>query len=76
MFLAAAASLAADVTAADLAQGSLYPPLAAVRRSSARIAAAVMELAWRDDLATRPRPADLAAHVRAQMYEPRYESYV
>ncbi len=76
MFLAAASSLAADVTEDDLEQGSLYPPLASVRRTSARIAAAVMEIAWRDGLAAQPRPADLAAHVREQMYEPRYESYV
>jgi malate dehydrogenase (oxaloacetate-decarboxylating)(NADP+) len=76
MFLAAASALAAEVTGEDLEQGSLYPPLGAVRQASARIASAVMELAFRDGLATQPRPADIEAHVRAEMYDPRYKSYV
>jgi hypothetical protein len=45
MFLAAARALAAQVTPQDLAQGSLYPPLASVRDVSAHIAASVAEVA-------------------------------
>jgi malate dehydrogenase (oxaloacetate-decarboxylating)(NADP+) len=75
MFMAAARTLAAQVGAADLAQGSLYPPLAQVRDVSAHIAAAVAEVAFRDCLAGIARPADLLAHVRAQMYSPRYPDY-
>jgi malate dehydrogenase (oxaloacetate-decarboxylating)(NADP+) len=72
MFLAAAHTLAAQVTAADLDQGSLYPPLANIREVSAQIAAAVAEVAYGQGLATRPRPADMLDHVRKNMYDPRY----
>jgi malate dehydrogenase (oxaloacetate-decarboxylating)(NADP+) len=75
MFMASARTLADSVTEADLAQGSLYPPLHSVRDVSARIATAVAEVAFREGLATIERPADLAGHVRAQMYDPRYPSY-
>jgi malate dehydrogenase (oxaloacetate-decarboxylating)(NADP+) len=75
MFMAAARTLAEQVTEADLAQGSLYPPLSKVRDVSAHIAAAVAEVAYRAGLATGPRPDDVLSFVRAQMYEPRYQSY-
>jgi malate dehydrogenase (oxaloacetate-decarboxylating)(NADP+) len=75
MFLAAARTLAAQVSEADLAHGSLYPPLVRVREVSARIAAAVAEVAYARGLATKPRPADVLASVRGQMYEPSYRSY-
>jgi malate dehydrogenase (oxaloacetate-decarboxylating)(NADP+) len=75
MFLAAARSLAEQVTVDDLAQGSLYPPLAAVREVSARIAHAVADVAFDQGVAGIVRPDDLLAHVRAQMYEPRYPQY-
>jgi malate dehydrogenase (oxaloacetate-decarboxylating)(NADP+) len=75
MFMASARMLAESVTEGDLAQGSLYPPLHSVRDVSARIATAVAEVAYRDGLATIERPADLASHVRAKMYDPRYPSY-
>jgi malate dehydrogenase (oxaloacetate-decarboxylating)(NADP+) len=76
MFLAAAKALADQVSEADLAQGSLYPPLANIREVSARIAADVAEVAFRSELAGISRPADLLAYVRAQMYDPHYEAYV
>ena len=76
MFLVAARTLAAQVTEADLAQGSLYPPLPAIRDVSAHIATAVAGVAYRRGLAGAPEPADLLAHVKAAMYEPRYATYV
>lgn len=76
MFLVAARTLAAQVTDEDLDQGSLYPPLTAIRRVSARIAAAVAEEVYVEDFATVPRPADLLAHVEAQMYEPTYRNFL
>jgi malate dehydrogenase (oxaloacetate-decarboxylating)(NADP+) len=75
MFMAAAHALAERVTAADLAHGSLYPPLAAVREVSARIAAAVARVAYEEGLATLPQPEDLLGYVKSQMYEPRYPTY-
>jgi len=76
MFLASARSLAAQVTEADLAQGSLYPPLKNVREVSARIAVDVAEVAYSRGLAGKPRPADVMADIRANMYEPVYRPFV
>ncbi len=72
MFMAAARTLAAQVTAEDLAQGSLFPPLKNVRDVSAHIAAAVAALALREGLAGIPEPANLLEFVRSHMYEPGY----
>jgi malate dehydrogenase (oxaloacetate-decarboxylating)(NADP+) len=76
MFMAAAHTLAEQVSAADLRQGSLYPPLKNIRDVSAHIAAAVAEVAYRKELAQGAKPADLVAFMKAQMYEPRYATYV
>ncbi len=76
MFFVAAKTLAAAVSADDLAQGSLFPSLTKIREVSAAIALAVAEVAYQRDLAARPRPDDLLAFIKAQMYEPQYQSYV
>ena len=73
--MAAARALANLVTQADLDQGSLYPPLGSIREVSAQIGATVAAVAYSRGLAGVPRPADLLAHVKAQMYEPRYVAY-
>ncbi len=76
MFLVAARTLAKEVSEADLAQGSLYPPLASIRDVSAKIAAAVAAVAFRTGVARAHEPSDLLAHVRTQMYDPHYTDYV
>ena len=76
MFLAAAHTLAASVTPEDLAQGSLLPPLTRVREVSVQIATAVAEVIFEQGLASKSRPEDLPALVRAHVYDPRYVSYV
>jgi len=76
MFMAAAHALAEQVLPSDLAQGSLYPALPRIREVSAAIATAVAAAAYRLGVAEAPRPADLGAHVRSQMFEPRYKSYI
>jgi malate dehydrogenase (oxaloacetate-decarboxylating)(NADP+) len=74
MFLAAARTLAGMVTPADLDQGSLYPPLKDIREVSARIAAAVAAIAFREKLASVAEPPDVLAFVKARMYQPTYAS--
>jgi malate dehydrogenase (oxaloacetate-decarboxylating)(NADP+) len=75
MFLAAAETLAGMVSEADLAQGSIYPPLSDMRAVSAAIGTAVAKVAFDRGLATVPKPADIGAYVRSQMYEPNYPTY-
>jgi len=75
MFLASARALAQQVTPQDLAQGSLFPPLQRVREVSVHIAVAVAEVAYAQGHAGIERPDDLAAHMRAAMYEPTYPEY-
>ena len=73
MFLIAAQTLAQLTTLDDLNQGRIYPALTQIREVSAAIATAVAERAWQLGLAQQPRPANVEAYVRAQMYEPEYE---
>ena len=72
MFMAAAHTLAQLVSEADLDQGSLYPALPRIREVSARIAAAVADVAYKRGLAAGQPPKDLLAYVQSQMYDPRY----
>ena len=76
MFFVAAKKLADLVTKDDLAQGRIYPSLTRIREVSAVIATAVAEVAFKQSLTTMNRPADLSAHIKAQMYDPNYEEYV
>ena len=68
MLLAAARTLAAEVTDKDWAEGRIYPPLARIREVSVRIAVAVANVAYHQGLTARPRPLDLEAHIRDQMF--------
>lgn len=72
MFLAAAKTLAAEVSASDLKRESVYPPLKRIREVSTKIAAAVAEIAFEQGIASIPRPEDLPAFIRSQMYTPIY----
>lgn len=75
MFLAAAKTLAAQVSDADLRQGSIYPPLKQIREVSAKIALAVATVAFDQGHAAIDRPKDLPAFIRSRMYEPVYPVY-
>lgn len=72
MFLAAAETLAAQVTKADLDLGRVYPSLTKIREVSCKIAVAVAGEAYRENLANTPRPANIEADIKAKMYEPVY----
>lgn len=76
MFYAAARALANEVSQADLALGALFPPLTAIRAVSSKIAAAVAATAYDAGLAAGERPLDLADHVQAHMWTPKYRSYL
>ncbi|GBC59719.1 NAD-dependent malic enzyme [Desulfonema ishimotonii] len=76
MFLAAARTLADQVSPADFDQGRIYPPLKAIRAVSAQIAVAVAEIAWASGLARHPRPEDPEGYIKKQMYVPEYQRYV
>ena len=71
MFLAASHALAASVSDASIAVGSLYPPLTQIRSVSLNIAEAVVRQATKDGVAgvdiDEPR-----SFIEAQMYSPGY----
>jgi malic enzyme len=72
MFAAAARQLADEVHAEDLEAGMLFPPIAAIRRVTARIAEAVVREA-RDSGVGRVIPdEDVPAAVAAAMWDPAY----
>lgn len=75
MFLAAARTLAAEVTAEDLSRGSVYPSLTRIRSVSLKIAKAVAERAYALGFAKAPRPGDLEQHVAERMFVPNYSKY-
>jgi len=76
MFFVAAKTLASLVTEKDLEIGRVYPDLTRIREVSTAIAVAVAETAFKRGFARQIRPANMVAHVKAQMYQPDYENYV
>ena len=76
MFLAAARIVASLVAEADLAQGRVYPSLTRIREVSTKIAVAVGEIAYKEDLTALPRPADLTAYINERLFVPKYESFI
>jgi malate dehydrogenase (oxaloacetate-decarboxylating)(NADP+) len=75
MFLAAARSLARQVTDADLGRGRIYPSLKRIREVSLAIAHDVARVSYDRGLATTEEPDDLLAAIRAYMYQPVYPHY-
>jgi len=72
MFAAAAERLAAEVGEEDLAAGSLFPPIAGLRRVTARIAEAVLRQARAEGLGRDLADDEIPRVVAAAMWEPRY----
>jgi malate dehydrogenase (oxaloacetate-decarboxylating)(NADP+) len=75
MFFVAAKTLAGMVAEKDYEQGRIYPDLRRIREVSAAIATAVADVVFQRGLTTMKRPADLPAHIKAQMYDPTYMEY-
>ncbi len=71
MFAAAADALAEQVTAEDIAAGSLFPRISEIRRITARVAEAVVRQAAADGVARNPAE-DPAEAVAAAMWDPVY----
>jgi malate dehydrogenase (oxaloacetate-decarboxylating)(NADP+) len=76
MFFVAAKTLASLVTEDDLAMGRVYPDLQRIREVSVHIAVAVAEVVFARKLTNMKHPKDIAAYVKAQMYQPEYQDYV
>ena len=72
MCLAAAECLAGLVGDADLAAGSLYPPIRELRQVAGRIAESVVRAAREDGVGLRLDDATIPAAVAAARWEPQY----
>jgi malic enzyme len=75
MLTAAAFTLTAKVTDAELASGMLFPAVSRLREISGDVAAAVIATARGAPVTSLP-PEPLVEAVRRRMWEPRYEEYV
>jgi malate dehydrogenase (oxaloacetate-decarboxylating)(NADP+) len=75
MFLAAAYSLANQVSEEDLERGRVYPSLQRIRQVSALIARDVARIAYDKGLAGKEEPEDVMADIRKYMYQPVYPHY-
>jgi malic enzyme len=72
MFAAAARALAAEVSAEDLASGSLFPPVRDIRRVTAAIAAAVVREARDCGVGDFIEDAEVEREVARNMWDPTY----
>ena len=73
MFLVAAQALAAQVSEEDLAAGALYPPLNDIRSLSVGIAEAIIDYAYKNNLAQlSPKPDPVKQYLLDYMYDPTY----
>ena len=73
LFLVAARALSDTVTEADLEQGSLFPPVDDIRRTSVRVAAAVARAISDAGLAEVAIPSDVEAWLELRLYDPTYD---
>ncbi len=76
MFIAAARAVAEQVTAAELEVGLIYPPQSEILKTELHAAGRVAEVIFSRGLARVEQPADLAAFIQAQVYQPEYRSLV
>ncbi|OCT96220.1 hypothetical protein XELAEV_18013895mg [Xenopus laevis] len=76
LFLTTAEMIAEMVTAENLAEGRLYPPLSSIRDVSFKIAVKIVDYAYKNNMASwYPEPADKESFVRSLIYSPDYDSF-
>lgn len=75
MFSTAAEALAMEVSDADLNAGMLFPPLADLRRITARVAEAVVQDAIREGVAPEPANGSVAETIASAMWYPEYPAF-
>ena len=76
MFIAAARALADQVTAAELADGLIYPPQSAILKAEVQVAVRVAEVIFARGLAAVDEPKDMAAFIQSHVYKPEYRSLI
>ena len=75
MFLAAAHTLANQVSDSDLERGRVYPSLTRIRQVSALIARDVAKIAYDRGFTDREEPDDILADIHKNMYQPVYPHF-
>ena len=76
MFIAAAHSVAEQVTQAELDIGLIYPPQSMILKTELHAAERAAEVIFARGLARVERPKDIAGFVESQTYKPDYKSLV
>jgi malate dehydrogenase (oxaloacetate-decarboxylating)(NADP+) len=72
MFIEAGQAVADQVPSELLKQGLLYPLQSNILEAEIQTAARVAKLVFDSNLATVPRPTDMVAFIRKQVYKPQY----
>src|SRR5208283_1132260 len=72
MFIEAAHAVADQVTPEQLELGMLFPPQSNILETEIQTAARVAKLVFDSGLARVPRPTDIGAFIREQVYKPEY----
>jgi len=73
----ASETVATLVTEKHLSEGRLYPPLTDIREISVKIATAVAEYCYEQQLAgLYPEPSDKEVYIRARLYRDDYNQFL
>jgi len=72
IFLESARALADSVTEEDLEMGSIYPEIDGIRSVSLKLATAVANFAYDNNLTDDEKPADIENYISQMMFDPDY----
>lgn len=76
VFLTSAEALAEQVTEKDLAEGRLYPPLSSIQDVSLKLAARIIEFAYKNNMASlRPEPSDKEKYLKSLVFSTDYDEF-